>query len=281
MRRFIALGAGIAVGLALAVPAAGALEVRLSTEPARPAALERTQIVLRTYLPLVRADGTCCKLKPGGPRSHPFRVEAVSPAGKISRVRVRQAEANTWRGAVSFPIPGRWTVRVANYAAGGYRHLPGARPRIRVDVGAPVPTPPPAGFGPLGKRACQPPSPADRSPRPFRDVFGTAVGDEELWALPFLPAGATWAQTDSAVFDGLVGKEIKIVFGMTSFHAPLQAIGSGGAAVAPVRGPTFHSSSSWVRQPGSEWGAGFVFPNSGCWRIRVGSRGDLWILIRS
>jgi hypothetical protein len=280
MRRFVALGAGIAVGLVLAVPAAGALEVRLSTEPGRPAALERTQIVLRTYLPLIRADGTCCRLEVGGPRSYPFRVEAVSPSGKVSRIRVRRSAPNLWRGVFTFPIPGRWRVRVANYGP-SYRHAPGARPRIRVDVGTPIPTPAPHGFGRLGRSGCQPASPADRSPRPFRDVFGTAVGDEELWALPFLPAGATWGQTDSAVFDDLAGKEIKIVFGMTMFHAPFQAIGPGGEVVAPVWGPRFHSSSNWIRQPGSEWGAGFVFPISGCWRIRVGSWGDLWILIRS
>jgi hypothetical protein len=278
--RSTALVAVIAVVLVMVPPAGGALEVKLSTVPARPAALEQTEIVLRTYVPLLRADGSCCRLHPGGPRSYPFRVEAVSPTGKTSRIRVRWRRPNLWRGVRRFPTPGRWTVRVVNYGP-SYAHAQGARLRIQVTVGRAIPTPSPTDFGPLGRSGCEPPSPADRSPRPFRDIFGTAVGDEELWALPFLPAGATWGQTDAAVFDGLVGKVVKIVFGMTAFHAPFQAIGPGGVVVAPVWGPSFHGSSNWIRQPGSEWGAGFVFPEPGCWRIRVGARGDLWILIRS
>jgi hypothetical protein len=268
-----------ASGLVLATPAGGALEVRLSTTPAGPAALEKTRVTLRTYLPLVRADGSCCRLDPGGPRSYPFRVEAISPEGEIVRIRVRRAEGNVWRGVFRFPMPGRWWLQVANYGP-SYRHARGAQPRIRVDVGAPIPTPPPTGFGPLGRPDCAPPSPAEPSASP-RDVFGTAVGGEELWALPFLPKGATWGRIDAAVFDGLVGKEIKIVFGMTTFHAPFRAVGPDGTTIAPVWGPSFHGSSNWVRQPGSEWGAGFVFPAPGCWRIGVGSRGDVWIRIRS
>lgn len=46
-------------------------------------------------------------------------------------------------------------------------------------------------------------------------------------------------------------------------------------------GPTFHQSSNWDRQPGTEWGAGFVFDRPGCWRIQVGAWGALWLLIRS
>lgn len=38
---------------------------------------------------------------------------------------------------------------------------------------------------------------------------------------------------------------------------------------------------TWVGEPGHEWGAGFVFPEAGCWRIRVGPRGDVWLLVRS
>jgi hypothetical protein len=267
-------------GLVLATPAGGALEVRLSASPKRPAALELTRITLRTYLPLLRANGSCCRLEAGGPTKYPFRVEAVSPARKTSRISMRHAEGNEWHGAVRFQSPGRWTIRVANYGP-SYRHVPGALPRISVDVGAPVPTPPPAGFGALGRTGCAPPSPADASSQGFRDIFGTAVGDEELWALPFLPKGATWAQTDAAVFDGLVGKEVKIVFGMTTFHPPLRAVGPDGASISPIWGPAFHGSSNWIRQPGSEWGAGFVFPEPGCWRIAVGTRGDVWIRIPS
>jgi hypothetical protein len=280
MGRLAALGTLVVAVLVLATPAGGALEVRLSTVPARPSALEPTRIVLRTFWPFIKADGTCCRLEPGGPRSYPFRVEAVSPVGRVSRIVVRRAEANVWRGVHRFPVAGRWQLRVANYGP-TYRHAAGALPRIFVDVGDPIPTPAPAGFGPLGGPSCAPPSPADRSPHPFRDIFGTAVGDDELWALPFLPSGATWARTDAAAFDGLVGKEVKIVFGMTSFYEPFRAVGPGGVTIAPVWGPSFHSGSNWIRQPGVEWGAGFVFSEPGCWRIRVGVRGDVWILVNS
>jgi hypothetical protein len=143
------------------------------------------------------------------------------------------------------------------------------------------PTRPPQGFGPLGRPGCNPPSPLDPSSHGTPDVFGTALGLEQLWALPFVPEGASWTRKASAVFDGLVGKEIKIVFGMTSFHEPFRAIGPDGSALEPVWGPTFHSGSNWDRQPGAEWGAGFVFPGPGCWRIAVGSTGSLYFLIRS
>jgi hypothetical protein len=269
--RLTALGAvAVVVSLALVASAGGALEARLSISPKGPAALEPTQVVLRTYAPLIRADGSCCRLVPYAARTYPFRVEAVSPSGNKSRIRVRWARENEFRGVFRFPSSGRWEIQ-----------LPQFRQSIAVQVRPPVPTPAPAGFAPLGQPRCEPASPADRSSRSFRDIFGTAIGGEELWALPFLPKGATWARTDAAVFDGLVGKEVKIVFGMTTFHRPLRAIGPNGESASPVWGPTLHGGSNWIRQPGSEWGAGFVFPEPGCWRIRVGSRGDVWMLLRS
>lgn len=274
-------GAGIAAGLVLTAPAGGALEVRLAIVPARPAALESTQIVLRTYLPLIRADGSCCRLEPGGPRTYPFRVEAVSPAGKMSRVTVRRTKRDIWGGLFRFPISGRWTVRVANYGP-SYRRVSGALPRITVDVRVPRTTAPPAGFGSLGRPGCDPASPV-RDPEPaggFREIFGTALGGEQLWALPFLPDGASWARFDRAEFDGLVGKEVKIVFAMTSYRTPFGAIGPDGAALEPAW-VSRHLGANFARIPGPGWGAGFVFPEPGCWRIRAGSFGDVWLLLRS
>jgi len=192
-------------------------------------------------------------------------------------VRTRVVEPGLRRGTVRFPAVGVWTLVATNPRGARARSVAPVRVRVR----EPVPTAPPEGFGALGGPQCDPPSPASGSATGLRDVFGTAVGGEELWALPFLPVGATWPTPHFAVFDGLVGKEIKIVFGMTSFHRPFRAIASDGAIRAPVWGPTFHSSSSWARQPGVEWGAGFVFPTPGCWRIQVGTFGDLWLLVRS
>ncbi len=267
-------------GLVLASSAGGALEVRLSISPNHPVSLEPTQISLRTFLPFTRADGSCCDLKDGGPKRYPFRVEAVSPRGKVARIRVRHASSYVWRGAFRFPSGGRWTLRVTNFGP-TYEHSAGARPRITVRVRPPVPTPRPAGFGLLGRPGCDPPSPADASQKGLRDVYGTAYAHEQLWALPFAPVGAGWARPDVAAFDGLVGKEIKIVFGMTAFHAPFRAVGPSGQTLAPKWGPLFHSGSSWDRQLGVEWGAGFVFPAAGCWRIAVGVYGSVYLSVRS
>ena len=269
MGRVTALGAGIAVGLVLAMPASGALEARLSISPKRPIALEAAQILVRTYVPLARPDGSCCRLgKPYAPRSYPFRVEAVSPAGKTSRIRVHWARDNEFRGVFRFPGPGRWQIQ-----------LPQFRQSIAVGVRPPVPTAAPDGFGSLGRPGCEPPSPAG-SKHGFRTIFGTAIGGERLWALPSMPSGATWSRNDAAVFDGLVGEEVKIVFAMTSVAGPFHAIGPGGTTFEPVwrRG---HNGRTWVGEPGHQWGAGFVFPEAGCWRIRVGPRGDVWLLVRS
>ena len=127
------VGAVVAAGLVLATPAGGALEVRLSTVPARPVALEPTRVVLRTYLPLLRSDGTCCRLEPGGPRRYPFRVVAISPSGKTFGVAVQRVRPNVWHGVFRFRAPGHWQVRVANYDHLG-SVLPGARPRLNVHV---------------------------------------------------------------------------------------------------------------------------------------------------
>ena len=277
MRRVAVVGASLAAVLVLATPAAAALEVRLTITPSAPHALEPTKLALRTYLPVLRDDGSCCRLVSGGPASYPFRVEVVSPAGRLSRVRVRSSGKHSWGGVFTFPTPGRWQVRVANYP--GCASVVGARPCLWVRVVAARTTPAPAGFGPLGRSGCAPPSPT-RADGGFREIFGTAVGGEQLWALPSLPKGTTWARDDVAAFDGLVGKEMKIVLASTSVRAPFHAVGPDGAIIEPVwrRG---HVGPTWVGIPGHQWGAGFVFPESGCWRIRVGPRSELWMSIRS
>ncbi len=239
--------------------------MRLAVKPVSPHALEPATIELRAP----------AETLPG------LRVQAVSPRGNALRVRTTPIEEGLRRGAFRFTMEGRWQLRVSDVAG---RRVPGAQPRV-VRVRAPVPTPPPPGFGPLGRPGCDPPSPRDPSTQGLVDVFGTAVGGvggEEFWALPFLPAGASWASFDAAVFDGLAGKEVKIVFAMTTWHPPFRAVGPDGATVMPVWGPKGHiGRSSWDRQPGIEWGAGFVFSTPGCWRIRAGSVGDLWLLVRS
>jgi hypothetical protein len=200
----------------------------------------------------------------------------VSPAGKVVRVRVRPKGRNVWRGVATFPTAGLWIVRVANYAQRGFREAFGSRQRIVVRVTTPRAIRAPTGFPSLGRSGCSPASPARAG-----EVFGTAIDREQLWAMPIMPGGgAAWARPDRAEFVGLTGREIKIVFAMTSVAAPFVAVGPGGESIEPVwrRG---HLGPTWVGIPGHQWGAGFVFPRPGCWRIRAGPRGDLWFLIRS
>jgi hypothetical protein len=249
-------------GLAFVAAASTADRPKISVDPARPVALEPARIELRApaQFPLSGA-----------------RIRARSPEGRLRLVRTAVVQRGVRRGTFRFPAPGPWDIVVTDTR--GVR-VPSV-PSRRVDVLDPAPTPAPDGFGALGQRGCNPPSPASGTMAVFRDIFGTAIGGQELWALPFLPPGTTWPTPHLAVFEGLVGKEIKIVFAMTTFHQPFRAIGLDGMTLDPVWGPEFHGRSNWIRQPGAEWGAGFVFPTPGCWRIAVGSRGDLWFLVRS
>jgi hypothetical protein len=138
----------------------------------------------------------------------------------------------------------------------------------------------PAGFGPLGAPGCNPASPRNRDSTGLAqsEVFGTAVG-AQLWAL-----GATAPGGDSAALDNVIGEQKKIIFRMTSgVPRDFYAIAPDGNRVPPVWGPDPHIGSNWNR-PGSEWGAGFVFTQPGCWQIHAGSspaQGDVWLSIRS
>ena len=143
----------------------------------------------------------------------------------------------------------------------------------------------PFGFGPLGTVDCAPASPRNTKVAgtgPF-EVFGTAAG-AQFWALLFLPPGTTWASETEAELEGLVGKEMKIVFRLTSgIPTNFFAVMPGASRVNPNWKSRMHTGSNWAR-PGSEWGAGFVFPRTGCWRIHAGSppvQADLTLLIRS
>ncbi len=205
------------------------------------------------------------------------RVNAVSPAGRVSPVRVRPSGSNLWRGVFRFDRAGRWQVRARSGAL---------RVRVSVLIRAALPTPPLRSFGPLGATGCAPPSPRNREGDTARraEVYGTTIGGR-FWALfAFNPAGATWASDDTASFEGLVGKEIKIVFKLTAGQpTSFYAFAPNASRTKPVWGPEPHGASSWDRG-GAEWGAGFVFGQAGCWRIHasaVSTAGDIWLDIRS
>jgi hypothetical protein len=198
------------------------------------------------------------------------RVEAVSPSGRVSPVGVTRAGHDRWRGVFRFNRTGRWRVR----AFSGELKV-----QVSVLIRLALPTPPPEGFGPLGARGCAPPS-----PRNGEEVFGTTVGGR-FWALfGFNPRGTTWASDTTASLDGLVGKEIKIVFKLTAGQpSSFYAISPTGSRTRPVWGPTPHGTSSWTRT-GAEWGAGFVFGQVGCWKIHAArgtTSGDIFVDVRS
>ncbi len=121
------------ISLAFPASAAAALEVKLSVVPATPKKGAPTVVQLRPYWTYNRPDGTCCLLKPADVR-YPFRVEAVSPRGRVIRVVVRRTKNRfVWAGRIRFGTAGRWTLRAPQWGPRYSRHY-GAKPRIRVSV---------------------------------------------------------------------------------------------------------------------------------------------------
>jgi hypothetical protein len=205
--------------------------------------------------------------------SGPFtgvRVVAVSPSGRVARVAVTLAGRHRWRGVFRFNRVGRWRVQAFAGAL---------KVKVSVQIRPALPTPPPEGFVRLGARGCAPPS-----PRNGEEVFGTTVGGRFWGLFAFNPRGTTWASDRTASLDGLVGKEIKIVFKLSAGEpSSFYAVSPTGSRTAPTFGPTPHGTSSWTR-PGAEWGAGFVFGQSGCWRIHAArgtTSGDIFVDVRS
>lgn len=262
LRRAGFLVSALALAPATITASASGPTVRLTVSPSPSYALEPTGIEVHAV---------------SGASVTRLRVRALAPSGAVSRVRTQVVGRGLRRGTFRFPVAGAWRLIVTD-RAGEQVHGAGAR---TVRVLAPRPTPPPRGFGAVGAPGCSPASPLDPNAKGTPDIYGTALAGERLWALPDVPEGAAFARRDRAVFDGLVGKEIKIIFGMTAFHAPFRALGPSGQVLDPTWGPSFHSSSNWDRQPGVEWGAGFVFPVAGCWRIETGAFGAVYLSIRS
>jgi hypothetical protein len=120
--------------LALPASAAAALEVKLSVVPTSPKKGAATVVQLRPYWTYNPPDGSCCLLKPADVR-YPFRVDAVSPGGRVMRVAVRRTKNRlVWAGRIVFSTRGRWTLRAPQWGPRYSTHY-GARPRIRVTVG--------------------------------------------------------------------------------------------------------------------------------------------------
>ena len=119
--------------LALPASASAALEVKLSVVPTTPKKGTSTVVQLRPYWTYNRPDGSCCRLRAADVR-YPFRVEAVSPNGRVARIVMRRTKNPfVWAGRIAFATRGRWTLRAPQWGPRYSTHF-GARPRIRVTV---------------------------------------------------------------------------------------------------------------------------------------------------
>ncbi len=122
--------------LALVVPAsaAAALEVKLSVVPGSPKKGISSVVELRPYWTKVRDDGTCCRLEPANV-TYPFKVQAVSPTGRVFRIVVRRTKKSrfVWSGSFVFNRKGAWTVRAPQWGP-RYSRSYGARPQVRTIV---------------------------------------------------------------------------------------------------------------------------------------------------
>jgi hypothetical protein len=127
------LVAAALVALALPASALAALEVKLSVVPQTPARGAAATVQLRPYWTYNRPDGSCCVLKPAAV-SYPFRIEAVSPSGRVHSVRVRRTTNRyLWSGPFRFRTAGRWVIRAPQWGPRYSRNF-GAKPRITVTV---------------------------------------------------------------------------------------------------------------------------------------------------
>jgi hypothetical protein len=123
----------VVTALVLAPAAQAALEVRLSIGSSRPTKGDRIVVNLRPYYPYLREDGSCCRLVPVD-IDYPFRVEARSPSGVVSRIRVvRDQSRLVWSGELLVRQAGLWEIRVTNWGP-RYSTEAGGRPRIRFRV---------------------------------------------------------------------------------------------------------------------------------------------------
>ena len=127
------LVAAALAALAFPTSAMAALEVRLAVVPTSPKKGASTVVQLRPYWTYNRPDGSCCRLEPADVR-YPFRVEAVSPRGRVMRVVVRRTKNRfVWAGRFRFNSAGRWTLRAPQWGP-RYSRRYGGKPRIRFTV---------------------------------------------------------------------------------------------------------------------------------------------------
>jgi hypothetical protein len=119
-----------------------------------------------------------------------------------------------------------------------------------------------------GATRCDPASPITAGP----EVQGDGTG-ATLYGL-IMTASPVPIKTD---------EQVKIVWRMTG-SGPLQLsiISPQGKPMPLQWGPEAHGSSNYDR-PGSEWGAGYLFTEPGCWHLhaqRTVGAADVWLRVR-
>jgi hypothetical protein len=125
--------AAVFLGLVFPASATAALEVKLSVVPGSPKMGASTVVQLRPYWTYNRPDGSCCVLKQAAV-TYPFKLQAVSPSGRVTRIVVRRTRNRyVWAGRIMFRTRGTWTLRAPQWGPRYSRNF-GARPRIQVRV---------------------------------------------------------------------------------------------------------------------------------------------------
>lgn len=123
---------------------------------------------------------------------------------------------------------------------------------------------------PFGAPRCRPPTPIQPSANGLPEVHGTAR-QGQLWGLLFLRGSSIRA-----------GDEVKVVWRMTGHGAlSLTATAPNGMREPLAWGPEAHQDSNYQR-PGDEWGAGYRFPQAGCWTLhatRADTLADVWVAV--
>lgn len=225
------------------------------------------------FAPRTVQIGTHLTLTIHSTRAGNVRLTATPPAGATRRVALHRLNHGAWRGGVTITRAGKWMFRATRaneWATLTVTAVEAARNGI---------------FGPLGAEDCRPPSPRNKVNRGFlhAEILGTSTSGRFWGLFAFLPAGVAWTSQDTASFNGLVGKQMKIVFKFADRTDAFYAIAPDGNRTLPDWGPDYHGASSWNRA-GVEWGAGFTFAAAGCWRIHAAAgakTGDIWLEVLS
>jgi hypothetical protein len=120
------------------------------------------------------------------------------------------------------------------------------------------------------------------APTGWPEIRGT-TNRGQMWVFGGLGASAKPGMP--AALDGLVSQPLplKWIWRMTG-TGPFRifATAPSGQRVNPVWGPDRHGGSNWVH-PGGEWGTGWFFWETGCWKIhatRGKTHGDVFLLLR-